>query len=84
MQSLKHEVSENILLVRLLTFIVDICQHLFYYKYKKKTLVRPKHPNKDIERAIQYAESKNWRYASTGNSAHAWGRLLCPLASREG
>ncbi|MCW8409598.1 hypothetical protein OQJ13_11515 [Legionella sp. PATHC035] len=47
-------------------------------------MVRPKHPNKDIELAIKYAERKGWRYQSSGNSAHAWGRLLCPLASREG
>lgn len=47
-------------------------------------MVRPKHPNKDIELAIKYAESKGWRYQPSGNSAHAWGRLLCPLASREG
>lgn len=46
--------------------------------------MRPKHPNKDIERALKYAESKGWRYQSSGNSAHAWGRILCPLANREG
>ena len=46
--------------------------------------VRPKHPNKEIERAIQYAESKGWRYFPSGQSAHAWGRLLCFLESREG
>lgn len=47
-------------------------------------LLRPKHPNKDIELALKYAESKGWRYQQTGNSAHAWGKILCPLASREG
>jgi len=47
-------------------------------------MVRPKHPNKEIEQAIRYAELKGWRYQSLGHSAHAWGRLLCPLASREG
>jgi hypothetical protein len=46
--------------------------------------VRPKHPNKEIEQAIKYAESKGWRYIASGSSAHAWGRLFCPLASREG
>lgn len=46
--------------------------------------MRPKHPNKEIELAIKYAESKGWRYQPSGNSAHAWGRLLCPLAAREG
>lgn len=47
-------------------------------------MVRPRHPNKEIEQAIKYAESKGWRYYSSGHSAHAWGRLLCPLADREG
>ena len=47
-------------------------------------MVRPRHPNKNIEQAIRYAESKGWRYRPSGNSAHAWGRLLCPLALREG
>lgn len=45
---------------------------------------RDKHPNKEIEKAICYAETKGWRYHETGRSAHAWGRLLCPLRSREG
>ena len=46
--------------------------------------MRSKHPNKTIEQAIKYAESKGWRYQSSGQSAHAWGRLLCPFESREG
>jgi len=46
--------------------------------------VRPKHPNKEIEHALKYAESKGWRYHQSGNSAHAWGRILCPLSTREG
>jgi len=45
---------------------------------------RKGHPNKEIEGAIQYAESKGWRYKSSGNSAHAWGRLLCPYEDRDG
>lgn len=45
---------------------------------------RPKHKNKEIEEAIAYAERNGWRYKSSGNSAHAWGRLLCPLNTREG
>lgn len=47
-------------------------------------MARPKHANKEIERAIRYAESKGWRYQPAGSSAHAWGRLLCPLNNREG
>ena len=45
---------------------------------------RPKHPNKDIEDAIIYAEQHRWIYKDSGRSAHAWGRLLCPLHTREG
>lgn len=45
---------------------------------------RKVHPNKEIEKAIQYAESSGWRYKKAGESAHAWGRLLCPLQTREG
>ena len=45
---------------------------------------RKKHPNKEIEAAIKQAESLGWRYKKAGHSAHAWGRLLCPLESKEG
>jgi hypothetical protein len=45
---------------------------------------RKKHPSKEIEEAIRYAEEHGWRYRQAGNSAHAWGRLLCPLPDREG
>lgn len=45
---------------------------------------RKKHPNKEIEVAIRYAEAKGWRYKPAGHSAHAWGRLLCPYQDRKG
>jgi hypothetical protein len=45
---------------------------------------RSKHPNKEIEEAILYAEQKGWIFKESGKSAHAWGRLLCPLHTREG
>lgn len=45
---------------------------------------RNTHPNKVIEEAIIYAESLGWRYKKVGNSAHAWGRLLCPVEERAG
>lgn len=47
-------------------------------------MARKKHPNKDIEEAVKYAESIGWRYRAAGGSAHAWGRILCPLGAREG
>lgn len=43
---------------------------------------RPRHPNKHIERAIQYAEGLGWRVELS--NGHAWGHLLCPRATREG
>ena len=46
--------------------------------------IRKKHPDKDIEKAVCYAEQLGWRYKMAGGSAHAWGRLLCPLPEREG
>jgi hypothetical protein len=45
---------------------------------------RSKHPNKEIEDAIKYAEENGWSYKNSGNSAHSWGKLLCPLHTREG
>jgi hypothetical protein len=45
---------------------------------------RLKHPNKEIEKAILYAEQNGWVYKASGKSAHAWGRLICPLHTREG
>lgn len=47
-------------------------------------MVRKKHPNKEIEVAVCFAENRDWRYRKAGASAHAWGRLHCPLESREG
>lgn len=45
---------------------------------------RKKHPDKEIEAVIQYAESRGWHYKKAGASAHAWGRLICPLHTRDG
>lgn len=47
-------------------------------------MTRKRHPNKDIEEAVKYAESMGWRFKAAGDSAHAWGRLLCVLEAREG
>lgn len=45
---------------------------------------RSKHPNKEIEAAILYAEKNGWAYKDSGKSAHSWGKLFCPLHTREG
>jgi hypothetical protein len=41
---------------------------------------RPRHPNKEVEEAVAFAESKGWRWKKMGH----WGRLLCPYADRDG
>lgn len=45
-------------------------------------MTRSRHTDKEIEAAIHYAESLNWRVVSS--NGHAWGRLFCPHESREG
>jgi len=44
--------------------------------------VSSRHPNKEIEAAVAYAESRNWRFRKA--HGHAWGRLLCPRNYRDG
>ncbi len=41
---------------------------------------RESHPKKDIEAALQYAESRGWRVDVGGS--HAWGKMFCPYNSR--
>jgi hypothetical protein len=45
-------------------------------------MARPRHPNKHIEAAVQYAEEQGWEVQLS--EGHAWGRLYCPLRTREG
>jgi hypothetical protein len=45
-------------------------------------MTRPRHPDKHVEKAVQYAETLSWRLILSGG--HAWGRLLCPQSTREG
>lgn len=45
---------------------------------------RKKHPDKDIEAAIKYAEELKWEFRESGSSSHAWGKLFCPMHTREG
>jgi hypothetical protein len=37
---------------------------------------RAKHPRKEVEQALRYAESQGWRVVIGGS--HAWGRMYCP------
>jgi len=43
-----------------------------------------RHANKEIRAAVAYALARGWRFVEPGGSAHAWGRLYCPLQSRDG
>lgn len=43
-----------------------------------------KHPNKEIQDAINYALEKGWLLVEAGKSSHAFCRLLCPFRSRDG
>lgn len=44
---------------------------------------RPRHPNKHIEEAIQYAEDQGWRVEAPVNGPN-WGFIYCPHAARGG
>lgn len=37
---------------------------------------RRRHPNKDVEAALVYAEARGWRVEAA--RGHAWARMYCP------
>ncbi len=39
-------------------------------------MTRAKHPDKQIEQALQYAEAHGWKVVVGGS--HAWGKIYCP------
>lgn len=43
-----------------------------------------RHPDKDIQSAIEYALSVNWRLKKKTGKGHAWGVLFCPQSDRTG
>lgn len=43
-------------------------------------MARPRHPNKEVEDAVAYAESQGWSFRKQGH----WGRLYCAKADRDG
>jgi hypothetical protein len=45
-------------------------------------MARPRHPNKEIEEAVQTAEALGWRVFVGGS--HRWGFLYCPEETRAG
>jgi hypothetical protein len=48
----------------------------------KRRMARPRHPNKEIETAVAYAESMGWTVEIS--NGHAWARLYCPHHTPEG
>jgi hypothetical protein len=43
---------------------------------------RSRHPDKDIEAAVAYAEEQGWTWFKV--KGHAWGKLHCPHHDRDG
>ncbi|AMG59439.1 MULTISPECIES: hypothetical protein [Pantoea] len=39
-------------------------------------MARKRHPSKEIEMALRYAESHGWLVVTGGH--HAWGKMYCP------
>jgi hypothetical protein len=39
-------------------------------------MARNKHPKKEVEAALQYAEANKWVIEVGGS--HAWGKMYCP------
>lgn len=44
-------------------------------------MARKSHPKSDIEAALSYAESRDWRVEVGG--AHAWGKMYCPYNDQQ-
>ncbi|MGH8226913.1 MAG: hypothetical protein ACREU3_03240 [Steroidobacteraceae bacterium] len=42
---------------------------------------RSRHPKKEVEEALQYAEHAGWQVSIGGS--HAWGKIYCPYNDRE-
>ncbi len=43
---------------------------------------RPRHPDKEIEAAVTYAEQHGWVWFKV--KGHAWGKLYCTRHDRDG
>lgn len=43
-------------------------------------MARSRHPNKEVEDAVQYAEQQGWTVRPLGH----WGRVFCAHADRDG
>ena len=41
-------------------------------------MTRKRHPERVIEDALRYAESRGWRVEPSRSHAHSWGKMYCP------
>jgi hypothetical protein len=41
-------------------------------------MARKRHPDRDIEAAVAYAEARGWRVKPGQPRSHSWGTMLCP------
>ena len=46
-------------------------------------MARNRHPDKEIEEAVTYAEASGWQVVPV-KKGHAWGRLYCHQHDRDG
>ena len=53
--------------------------HILYGEFNLAK--RPRHPNKEIVAALDYAEAGGWRVVRL--SGHAWGKIQCPRNDEE-
>ena len=56
--------------------------HFCRLRGERHRMARPRHPKKEIEEAVVYAESRGWDLIRSGS--HVWGILHCPGRGRGG
>lgn len=60
-------------------------QHYACRRCPPDEMARSRHPKKEIEEALQYAESLGWRVeTASGGRAHVWGRMKCTPGGESG
>lgn len=46
-------------------------------------MANKKHPNKEIQAALDYAVEKGWFIRGAGDHSHSWGKIYCPYNDSE-
>jgi len=44
---------------------------------------RRRHPAKEVEKALRYAEGLGWRVKVSRSKSHAWGKMYCPANDQD-